>query len=110
MTSPGAPEVEAQTIDVDGAPVALRRKGRGRPVLFLHGAGFTGRWLRFHEALARGADVIAPENPGFGGTPAQEWGEHFDDLVLHYDALRRTRGLYAPFYLVGYSLGGCSAA
>ena len=103
-------EVEARTLDVDGVPVALRRRGRGRPLLFLHGAGFTGRWLRFHEALAQHADVIAPEHPGFGATPAQDWVDGFDDLVLHYDALRRTLGLDAPFDLVGYSLGGWIAA
>ena len=105
-----APVVEARTIDVDDAPVAIRRRGRGRPVLFLHGAGFTGRWLRFHEALTQGADVIAPEHPGFGATPAQEWVQDFDDLVMHYDALRRTLDLGAPFDLVGYSLGGWIAA
>ena len=105
-----APAVEARTIDVDGVPVAVRRRGRGRPLLFLHGAGFTGRWLRFHEALAQGADVIAPEHPGFGATPAQEWVQDFDDLVLHYDALRRTLDVGAPFDLVGYSLGGWIAA
>lgn len=105
-----APDVEARTVDVDGVPVALRRKGRGRPVLFLHGAGFTGRWLRFHEALARGADVIAPEHPGMGATPAQAWIDDFDDLALHYDALRRVLGITEPFDLVGYSLGGWIAA
>ncbi len=110
MTTPTTPEVAPQTINVDGASVALRRKGKGRPVLFLHGAGFTGKWLRFHEALARGADVIAPEHPGFGATPPQEWIENFDDLVLHYDALRKTLGLERPVDLVGYSLGGWIAA
>lgn len=54
-----APEVPAETIDVAGSPVALRRSGTGDPLLFLHGAGFTGKWLRFHQALAEGADVIA---------------------------------------------------
>jgi len=103
-------EVEARMVDVAGVPVALRRRGRGRPLLFLHGAGFTGRWLRFHEALAQHADVIAPEHPGFGATPAQDWVDGFDDLVLHYDALRRTLGMDAPFDLVGYSLGGWIAA
>ncbi len=109
-TTSAAPVVEAQTIDVDGVPVALRRKGRGRPVLFLHGAGFTGRWLRFHEALARGCDLVAPEQPGLGATPAQDWIEDFDDLVLHYDALRRVLRIDEPFDLVGYSLGGWLAA
>ncbi|HEY3189487.1 MAG TPA: alpha/beta hydrolase [Solirubrobacteraceae bacterium] len=103
-------DVPAQTIDVAGTPVALRRRGEGRPLLFLHGAGFTGRWLRFHEALAAGADVIAPEHPGFGATADQEWLEGFDDLVLHYDDLRAALGLDEPFDLVGYSLGGWIAA
>jgi pimeloyl-ACP methyl ester carboxylesterase len=102
--------VPAETLDVAGTPVALRRRGSGRPLLFLHGAGFTGRWLRFHEALAEGAEVIAPEHPGFGATPDQEWLEGFDDLVLHYDDLRAAVGLDAPFDLVGYSLGGWIAA
>jgi pimeloyl-ACP methyl ester carboxylesterase len=104
-----APAVEAQTIDVAGAPVALRRRGAGDPLLFLHGAGFTGRWLRFHEALARGAAVIAPEHIGFGATPPQDWLEGFDDLVLHYEDLRLALGL-ERFDLVGYSLGGWIAA
>jgi pimeloyl-ACP methyl ester carboxylesterase len=104
------PILEACTLDVGGVPVALRRKGRGRPLLFVHGAGFTGKWLRFHEALAARADVIAPEQPGLGATPAQEWIEDFDDLVLHYDALRRELGIDEPFDLVGYSLGGWIAA
>jgi pimeloyl-ACP methyl ester carboxylesterase len=105
-----APALEAQTIDVAGAPVALRRRGKGRPLLFLHGAGFTGKWLRFHEALAQGADVIAPEHIGYGATPMQDWLDGFDDLVLHYDDLRATLGLDEPFDLVGYSLGGWIAA
>jgi pimeloyl-ACP methyl ester carboxylesterase len=104
-----APLVEAEMRDVAGTPVALRRKGAGDPLLFLHGAGFTGRWLRFHEALAAGADVIAPEHVGFGATPMQDWLESIDDLVIHYDDLRRTLGL-ETFDLVGYSLGGWIAA
>jgi pimeloyl-ACP methyl ester carboxylesterase len=109
MKTDQAPEVAAETIDVAGTPVALRRKGSGHPLLFLHGAGFTGRWLRFHEALSGGADVIAPEHVGFGGTPMQEWLEDLSDLVLHYDDLRTELGL-DRFDLVGYSLGGWVAA
>lgn len=104
-----APVVEAQMIDVAGTPVAMRRRGSGDPLLFFHGAAGTGRWLRFHEALTDGAEVIAPEHIGFGATPFQEWLHGFDDLVLHYDDLRRTLGL-ERFHLVGYSLGGWLAA
>jgi pimeloyl-ACP methyl ester carboxylesterase len=104
------PVVEPTMLDVAGSPVALRRRGEGRPVLFLHGAGFTGKWLRFHEALAQGADLIAPEHVGFGASPLQDWLDGFDDLVLHYDDLRAQLGLDEPFDLVGYSLGGWIAA
>lgn len=120
VTRPDAvPEVAAETIDVAGSPVALRRRGPlgadggagavRDPLLFLHGAGFTGRWLRFHEALARAADVIAPEHIGYGATPMQDWLDDIGDLVLHYDDVRRTLGL-ERFHLVGYSLGGWVAA
>lgn len=53
--------------------------------------------------------MIAPEHVGYGGTPMQDWLESIDDLVLHYDELRRTLGLEA-IDLVGYSLGGWIAA
>jgi len=109
MNTTTAPPVQAEMHDVAGSPVALRRKGTGDPLLFLHGAGFTGRWLRFHEALAAGADVIAPEHVGFGATPQQDWLETIDDLVIHYDDLRRSLGLETSD-LVGYSLGGWIAA
>jgi pimeloyl-ACP methyl ester carboxylesterase len=103
------PTVETQTMDVAGAPVALRRKGEGDPLVFLHGAAFTGQWLPFHEALAAGADVIAPEHIGYGATPMQDWLEGFDDLVLHYEDMRIALGL-ERLDLVGYSLGGWLAA
>jgi pimeloyl-ACP methyl ester carboxylesterase len=104
-----APTVQAQGIEVAGTEVALRRRGSGDPLLFLHGAAFTGAWLRFHEALAQGADVIAPEHPGFGGSPLPDWVEDFSDLVLHYEDLRLALGL-ERFDLVGWSLGGWIAA
>lgn len=104
-----APPVEAETVDVAGAPVAMRRKGTGDPLLYLHGAAFTGRWLRFHEALAQGADVLAPEHPGWAGSPRQAHLTTIEDYVLHYDDLRRTLGL-DRVDLVGHSLGGWIAA
>jgi pimeloyl-ACP methyl ester carboxylesterase len=103
------PRVDAQMIDVAGSPVAMRRRGTGAPLLFLHGGGFIGAWLAFHEALAREADVIAPEHIGMGGTPMQDWVEGIDDMVLHYDDLRACLGL-EQFDLVGYSIGGWMAA
>jgi pimeloyl-ACP methyl ester carboxylesterase len=104
-----APDVPVTTVDVMGTPVALRRKGEGAPLLFLHGGGFTGRWLRFHEALSAKADLIAPEHPGWGDTPMQDWLDEVEDLAIHYDELRRVLGL-ERVDLVGYSVGGWTAA
>jgi len=102
-------QIAPETIDVAGTPTAVRRAGSGDPLLFLHGAGFTGQWLRLHEALAAEADLIAPEHVGFGATPTQDWLRGIDDMVLQYDDLVRTLGLES-FDLVGYSLGGWIAA
>src|SRR3954451_6993750 len=101
--------IDPRMIEVADTPTAVRRRGSGRPLLFLHGANFTGKWLPFHEELAKGADLIAPDHIGFGATPFQEWLEGFDDLVLHYEELREEQGLEA-FDLVGYALGGWIAA
>jgi pimeloyl-ACP methyl ester carboxylesterase len=69
---------------VAGANIELARKGQGTPILFLHphiglhGAG------AFIDALAQGAQVIAPTHPGFG---ASEVPAHFttvDDLAYFY--------------------------
>lgn len=98
-----------ETIDVGGLEVAYRRKGSGPATVFLHGGGGTRMWLPFYERLSGSVDLIAPEHPGFGDTPAADWIEGFDDLVLHYrdvlDALELDR-----VHLIGFSLGGWIAA
>ena len=109
MTSVAQASVQAEMIEVAGTPVALRRKGEGAPLLFLHGAGFTGLWTAFLEELSSEAEVWAPDHIGFGATPAQDWMTGVDDLVLHYEDLRRTAG-WDRVDVVGYSLGGWIAA
>ena len=105
-TKPWSPHyTEPATIDAGGLEVAYRRKGSGPTTVFLHGAGGTRMWLPFYERLSKSVDLVAPEHPGFGDTPAPDWVESFDDLVLHYrnvlDALEFDR-----VHLVGFSLGG----
>ncbi len=100
---------EVDVIQVAGTPTAVRRRGVGRPLLFLHGASFAGRWLPFHEELSKHVDLIAPDHIGFGATPFQEWLEGFDDLVLHYEEFRKHHGV-EQLDLVGYALGGWIAA
>jgi len=100
---------EPQVVDVRGLPVAYRRKGTGPPTVFLHGAGTTRLWLPFYERMSEWFDFVAPEHPGFGDTPAPDWLEGFDDLVLHYRDLFDVLGL-DRIHLIGFSLGGWIAA
>ncbi len=100
---------EPQRIDVNGLPVAYRRRGGGTPAVFLHGAGSTRMWLPFYERMAAGFDFVAPEHPGFGDTPLPDWVEGFDDLVLHYRDLLDAFG-FDRVHLIGFSLGGWIAA
>ena len=73
--------------EVFGVPIAYRRQGSGEPVVFLHGAGFSRRWIPMYEMLAKNVDFIAPESPGFGETPMPSWFRNFSDLSIIYDQL-----------------------
>lgn len=97
------------TIEVSGLPVAYRRAGTGPPVLFLHGHWLTRRWLPFHERLADHVDLIAPDLPGFGATPAAPWLRGRTELVMFLrDLLDRFE--LSTVHVAGYGLGGWLAA
>ncbi|MDF0600986.1 alpha/beta hydrolase [Psychromarinibacter sp. C21-152] len=100
---------EPDFLDVHGLKTAIRRKGEGEAVMYLHGAGLTRRWLPFHEALSQSVDLIAPEHPGYGDTPFPEWLDNFADMVIHYAELLDELGL-EKVHLVGHSFGGWIAA
>jgi pimeloyl-ACP methyl ester carboxylesterase len=94
---------------VAGATVRVMRKGRGAPLLILHGASGASAWLPYMEKLAASFDVIVPEHPGYGGTDMPEWLDTMHDLAYFYlDFLKKLelRGVH----LVGLSLGGWLAA
>jgi pimeloyl-ACP methyl ester carboxylesterase len=92
-----------------GIPVAYRREGSGEAVVFLHGAGYTRRWIPMYQMMAKSVDFIAPEAPGFGETPLPDGFRDFGDLVILYDQLFEQLGL-EKIHLIGYSMGGWAAA
>jgi pimeloyl-ACP methyl ester carboxylesterase len=96
-------------LDFPDGRIHLLRGGVGPPVLFLHAAGGAGRWHEFHELLARGFEVIAPDHPGFGGSDELAEVEGVDDLVYHYLDVIARLGLDRP-HVVGASFGGWVAA
>lgn len=96
-------------VQVRDVQTAYRRAGGGAPLLYLHGAGLTRRWLPIHEALACAFDVIAPEHPGFGDTTRPAWYRSIDDMAIHYADFLDEIGV-SRVHLVGHSFGGRLAA
>jgi pimeloyl-ACP methyl ester carboxylesterase len=102
--------VKNRFCQVSGVKVHLRQGGQGRPILFLHGAGGVMGWTPFFQQLATGAQVWAPDHPGFGQSDDPAWIKHMPDLAMFYldflDQLAPEQG----FDVVGHSSGGWLAA
>src|SRR5438309_10172814 len=69
--------------------VSFTEKGKGHPVLLLHGGGGPLTVNGFADLLAaqKPARVITPTHPGFGGTPRPDWLATVADLAALYVAL-----------------------
>lgn len=98
-----------QTLSVGGRTYYYGEAGTGAPLLFLHGWGLGYRaYRRSLQRLAdRGARVLAPALPGFGGNPGlpiedlsfagySRWVGEFLDAVDSHE----------PVAVVGHSFGG----
>jgi pimeloyl-ACP methyl ester carboxylesterase len=108
-----APVPTGRSVDVAGSPVRVHELGAGPPVLLLHGSGpgttAWGAWAPVATALAAGHRVVAPDQAGFGATPApggvrpglRAWVAQAVGLM---DAVGA--GRYA---VVGHSMGGAVA-
>lgn len=87
--------------------LSFTRQGSGPPLLLLHGAGSSGRaWSTVTRRLAQRYDVLAPDLPGFGQSPAL-WDTAPDVPALAdavADWLKKIR-VERP-HIVGNSLGG----
>src|SRR5260221_4726988 len=72
------------TEKISGVNIEILRRGKGRPVLFLHPhIGLHGS-QRFIELLARDARVIAPSHPGFGHSELPKGMTSVDDMSYFY--------------------------
>lgn len=94
---------------VAGCKVHMLRGGKGKPLMFLHGARGAGIWLPFFKTLAEKYDVIVPEHPGFGRSDTPDWLDNVGDLSNFYLEFMQKLGL-TGVNLVGTSLGGWIAA
>ncbi|MFJ2744589.1 alpha/beta fold hydrolase [Streptomyces sp. NPDC087440] len=102
VESPGGPRT---------ASVTYERRGRGEPLLLLHGIGHHWQaWEPVLSALAAERDVIAVDLPGFGASPSLPDGVSYDleSVVPVLGALCRELGVDRP-HVAGNSLGGLLA-
>lgn len=100
-------------LDLRGRKVALIERGRGEPVVYLHGFadvhGVAGDLQPFHLKLSETARLIAPAHPGCAESDDLGDGYAIDDVVFHYLELFDALGL-TSFDLVGHCVGGWIAA
>jgi len=95
---------KAQAIEVNGAPIGMKRGGSGPPLLYLHGTDGLTEWPEFLDLLALEYDVIAPDLPGFGSSPIPEWIDDVSDAAYFYLEVIEKLGL-TDVRIVGHSLG-----
>ena len=96
---------EASKVSTQGT--TFLEAGKGRPVLLLHAFPLSSMmWRRQIQALQDAYHVIAPDMPGFGGTPAFTGAPSVDrmadDAVALLDELKVTE----PAVVGGLSMGG----
>jgi pimeloyl-ACP methyl ester carboxylesterase len=104
--------LSTRTITVDGLPIALEERGRGRgdAIVMLHGfSSDRDAWTRFASSM-RGYHLVIPDLIGHGQTPfiadADYSAPGQAKLVL---ALMDAIGIHSA-HLLGHSMGGFVAA
>jgi pimeloyl-ACP methyl ester carboxylesterase len=100
----------------DGAKLAYRELGQGRPVVLIHGyfSNAMTNWIRYGHAAAiagRGFRVIMPDLRGHGDSAKRHDPAAFPPDVLADDGFALIEALGLTGYaLGGYSLGGRTTA
>jgi pyruvate dehydrogenase E2 component (dihydrolipoamide acetyltransferase) len=103
------PRLRASTASVGNLRLRYVRSGEGTPVVLLHGYGESLlAWQMVFDALAREADVIALDLPGFGLSSKPAAGYTADSMATAVYALLDQLSLQRVV-LVGHSLGGVVA-
>ncbi len=102
--------MNARTIETKrGAKVRVLEGGRGKPLVFLHGAGGFFAENAFLDRLAERYHVFAPELPGYGESTGEALLEDMLDFTLHGWDVVAALGVEHP-HLIGHSMGGMIAA
>ena len=99
--------MEAESVQVRGAPVAVRRRGTGPALVYLHDE-FIEHDSPLLDHLQSWFEITAPDLPGFGDSPRPAWVDDVDDMAYHLADLLETLGgaSRTPLPVVGAGLGG----
>jgi pyruvate dehydrogenase E2 component (dihydrolipoamide acetyltransferase) len=104
-----APLLRASTVSIGDLRLRFVRAGAGTPVVLLHGYGESLlSWQGVFDRLAREADVIALDLPGFGLSSKPPSGYTADSMATVVAAFL-SRLDVRRVVLVGHSLGGVVA-
>ena len=98
-----------KSIEVRGIRVEWVERGNGRPLLFLHPSIGLDTAAPVFDRLAKGAHLLAPSHPGFGGSDLPPSFTTVDDLAYFYLDLLDQLDLH-DVTVVGVSLGAWIAA
>src|SRR5258708_39815029 len=96
-------------ISIAGVELEIFERGRGAPMLYLHGGGGIGLDLPFIDLLASERRIVAPSHPGFVKSSLPDWLDSVDDIAHIYLELMDRLGLTRTD-IVGLSIGGWIAA
>lgn len=97
------------TLEPSGARIEVVEAGKGRDVLFLHGAGGHMPSDPLIAALAGKYRVVAPLLPGYGRSTGEDGLRDMLDITLHALDVLEALKLKKPI-VVGHSMGGMIAA
>ena len=96
-------EPETRTVDINGFPTRIWRKGNGPKIGFLAGFGGLPRWVPFLDRLAESRTVIVPSLPGFPGGDRGHTA-----LDNHLDWVLAVHQILTQAELIGADLAGSS--
>jgi hypothetical protein len=100
MTRPSQDRLSVGDLELE-----VVRRGKGRPLLLLHGFQTVPADAPFLDLLGQHAEIIAPSHPGFGDSPRPADFETVYDLVhLYLEVLDTWPN--EPVSLMGLSFGG----
>ncbi len=94
------------TAKLNGNPIVYERKGKGKPIVLLHGFPLDHTiWMNVAAIMQERADVIMPDLRGFGDSAIAQGDFSIEDLASDVVALLDQLKLEQAA-IVGHSMGG----